>query len=198
MRNGHLGGAGDKGRDVVGYLGDPQTACEWDSYQCKHYDHPLMPTDIYTELGKLCVYTNRGDFTVPRRYRFVAPRGVGVKLHDMLRNAEKLREALIGRGKRGEAGRVRYWESGTDWRVREVGESGTGPKLSGPADVRAIFTRARHFDFGPPFAGDPWDDRPTLGPNVARFPSAIPAGQRGGLVAHSDEALPVPARRRFD
>ena len=26
-------------------------------------------------------------------------------------------------------------------------------KLGGPADVRAIFTRARHFDFGPPFAG---------------------------------------------
>ena len=50
-------------------------------------------------------------------------------------------------------------------------------KLGGPADVRAIFTRARHFDFGPPFAGDPWDDRPTLGPNVSRFPSAIPAGQ---------------------
>ena len=36
-------------------------------------------------------------------------------------------------------------------------------KLGGPADVRAIFTWARHFDFGPPFAGDPWDDRPTLG-----------------------------------
>ena len=36
-------------------------------------------------------------------------------------------------------------------------------KLGGPADVRATFTRARHFDFGPPFAGDPWDGRPTLG-----------------------------------
>ena len=71
-------------------------------------------------------------------------------------------------------------------------------KLDGPADVRAIFTRARHFDFGPPFAGDPWDDRPTLGPNVARFPSAIPAGQKGGLVARSGEALLVPARGRFD
>ena len=71
-------------------------------------------------------------------------------------------------------------------------------KLGGPADVRAIFTRARHFDFGPPFAGDPWDDRPTLGPNVSRFPSAIPAGQRGGLVARCGEALPVPARCRFD
>ena len=92
-----------------------------------------------------------------------------------------------------------------------AGQSGTGPilsgterdrsdivKLGGPADVRAIFNRARHFDFGPPFAGDPWDDRPTLGPNVARFPSAIPAGQRGGLVARCGESLPVPARCRFD
>src|SRR5271165_4956445 len=76
--------------------------------------------------------------------------------------------------------------------VKASGESGTGPillnwgdgkrewkaggkrdrsdivKLGGPADVRAIFTRARHFDFGPPFAGDPWDDRPTLGPNVSK------------------------------
>ena len=87
--------------------------------------------------------------------------------------------------------------------VREAGQRGKRDrsdivKLGGPADVRAIFTRARHFDFGPPFAGDPWDDRPTLGPNVARFPSAIPAGQRGGLVARCGEALPVPARRRFD
>src|SRR5271166_670643 len=71
-------------------------------------------------------------------------------------------------------------------------------KLGSPTDVRAIFTRARHFDFGPPFAGDPWDERPTLGPNVSRFPSAIPAGQRGGLVARCGAALPVPARRRFD
>src|SRR5208337_5449567 len=90
--------------------------------------------------------------------------------------------------------------------VRET-ESGTGDgkrdgsdivKLGGPAAVRAIFNRARHFDFGPPFAGDPWGDRPTPGPNVSRFPSAIPAGQRGGLVARCGEALPVPARRRFD
>ena len=98
------------------------------------------------------------------------------------------------------------WASGSGKRdgsaIGDMGkreESGTGPcKLGGPADVRAIFNRARHFDFGPPFAGDPWDDRPTLGPNVSRFPTAIPAGQRGGLVARCGEALPVPARRRFD
>ena len=86
-------------------------------------------------------------------------------------------------------------ESGTRSRKRDRSDI---VKLGGPAAGRAIFTRARHFDFGPPFAGDPWDDRPTLGPNVARFPSAIPAGQRGGLVARCGEMLPVPARCRFD
>lgn len=90
-----LAGAGDKGRDVIGYLGDPQSACEWDSYQCKHYATSLAPAHVYKELGKLCVYTHRGDFSVPRRYRFVAPRGVGVKLHDLLKHPEKLRQALI-------------------------------------------------------------------------------------------------------
>jgi hypothetical protein len=92
----HLAGAGDKGRDVVGYLGDPSNSdCEWDSYQCKHYHHALRPTDIYVELGKLCVYTHRGDFRLPRRYRFVAPCGVGTKLHDLLKKPEKLRAELI-------------------------------------------------------------------------------------------------------
>jgi hypothetical protein len=90
-----LGGAGDKGRDVIGYLGDPQTDCEWDLYQCKHHDHALMPSDIYTELGKLCVFTHRKDYTVPRRYRFVAPHGVGTSLHDLLKKPEELRKALM-------------------------------------------------------------------------------------------------------
>ena len=89
-----LGGAGDKGRDIVGYVADPQTGCDWDSYQCKHYGHPLRPTDVYVELGKLCVYSHRGDYTVPRRYRFVAPQGVGTKLHDLLRRPDILRAEL--------------------------------------------------------------------------------------------------------
>ena len=86
-----LGGAGDKGRDVVGYITAPQDDSEWDSYQCKHYDHALRPTDVYVELAKLCFYTYIGDYSVPRRYRFVAPRGVGTKLHDLLKNPKKLR-----------------------------------------------------------------------------------------------------------
>jgi hypothetical protein len=89
-----LGGSGDAGRDVIGYVDDPRTG-PWDSYQCKHYDHPLRPTEIYLELAKLCVHTLRGTYTIPRRYRLVAPRGVGPKLHDLLRQPDLLRTHLI-------------------------------------------------------------------------------------------------------
>lgn len=91
-----LGGPGDAGRDVVGYVNDPADRDgPWDSYQCKHYDHPLRPTEVYLELGKLIVHSQRGTFTVPRRYRFVAPREVGPKLHDFLRRPDLLRAELI-------------------------------------------------------------------------------------------------------
>ncbi|MEM8671129.1 MAG: ABC-three component system protein [Planctomycetota bacterium] len=89
-----LDGAGDKGRDVVGYVGEPSSGCEWDNYQCKHYKDKLIPSEVWIELGKLCVFTFLGEFSVPRRYRFVAPKGVGTSLHDYLRNPEKLRKEL--------------------------------------------------------------------------------------------------------
>lgn len=92
----HLAGAGDKGRDVIVYLDDPKDpTCPWDNYQCKHYAHPLRPSDVYTELGKLCVYTFRGDYTIPRIYRFVSPIGVGTKLHDLLKRPEEVKRELI-------------------------------------------------------------------------------------------------------
>jgi hypothetical protein len=93
----HLGGAGDKGRDIVGYLGnykDPLVL--WDNYQCKHYKNPLTPSDIYAELGKLAYYVFCGDFnTIPQKYVFVSPLGVGTKLHDLLKNPLKINLELI-------------------------------------------------------------------------------------------------------
>jgi hypothetical protein len=92
----HLGGPGDAGRDVVGYVNDPgDRQGPWDSYQCKHYNRPLRPTDVYVELGKLCYHSFSGTFSLPRIYRFVAPRGIGPKLHDLLRRPELLRVELV-------------------------------------------------------------------------------------------------------
>src|SRR5262249_30848810 len=67
----------------------------WDNYQCKHYDHPLTPTDIWLELGKLCYYTFQNEFTIPRRYHFVAPHGVGTTLSKLIDKPETLRRRLL-------------------------------------------------------------------------------------------------------
>ncbi|MCC7390179.1 MAG: hypothetical protein IT431_15580 [Phycisphaerales bacterium] len=90
-----IGGAGDKGRDIVAYAGDPSSDCDLDIYQCKHFAHPIQPHEIWRELGKLCVFTHRGAYRVPRRYRIIAPRGVGGSLADLLAQPERLREGLI-------------------------------------------------------------------------------------------------------
>jgi hypothetical protein len=87
-----VGGANDKGRDVIAFINE---ANDYDNYQCKHYDHPLAPSDIWKELGKLCYYTFDGSFKLPRKYFFVAPQGIGPKLSDYLQKPIELKAELI-------------------------------------------------------------------------------------------------------
>jgi len=82
------------GRDVIGILNEDDESV-WDNYQCKHYDHPLRPGDIWNELGKLVYYTHCGEFSFPRGYRFVAPEGVGSTLLKLLGKPDELRTRLI-------------------------------------------------------------------------------------------------------
>lgn len=92
-----LGGAGDQGRDVIGYISCPKkfpNNYEWDNFQCKHYDHPLRPSDVWSEFGKVCYYSYCGDFPPPKNYYFVAPQGVGTSLSALLRDPEKLKKEL--------------------------------------------------------------------------------------------------------
>ncbi len=89
------GGAGDKGCDVIATIDPSDPDSDWDNFQCKHYDHPLAPGDIWAELGKLCYYTHIGEYSAPRAYRFVAPCGIGTKLLNLIKKPEQLREGLI-------------------------------------------------------------------------------------------------------
>lgn len=83
-------GGGDKGRDIIAYAEK-----FWDNFQCKHYEHPLAPTDIYIELGKLAYYSHIGLYTLPRKYLFVSPKGVGPKLNLLFEDPVKLKQELI-------------------------------------------------------------------------------------------------------
>jgi hypothetical protein len=86
-------GAGDKGRDVVAFIKDSEG--EWINYQCKHYDHPLYPSDIWIELGKLCYYTFIGEFSLPKKYFFVAPLAAGPALSNLIRQPTNLKKRLF-------------------------------------------------------------------------------------------------------
>ena len=88
------GGAGDMGRDVIAYVSSDNND-PWDNYQCKHYDHPLAPSDVWCELGKVCYYTYIGEYTFPRAYYFVAPQGAGNKLSQLFRSPAKLKQGLL-------------------------------------------------------------------------------------------------------
>lgn len=87
------GGAGDMGRDIIATVKNGNGA--WDNYQCKHYHESLKPGDIWIELGKLAYYTMLGDYSLPRKYHFVAPRGAGTKLSNLLKKHDDLRAGLI-------------------------------------------------------------------------------------------------------
>ena len=103
------GGAGDMGRDIIATIKDGNGA--WDNYQCKHYDDSLKPSDIWIELGKLAYYTKRGDYTYPRRYCFIAPKGSGTKLSNLLKKPEELRAGLLANWEKECRGRITKTEA---------------------------------------------------------------------------------------
>ena len=86
-----FGGAGDKGRDVVAQ--DVQGKYYY--FQCKHYDHPLWPSDMLPELGKLVYYTFTGEIPLPTEYYVLAPYDIGASLNDLIVAPKKLKETLL-------------------------------------------------------------------------------------------------------
>lgn len=89
-----FGGAGDSGVDIAGFCTDKGFEDTWDNYQCKRYAHPLRPSDIWVELGKIIYYSKIGEYTPPRKHYFVASLGVGTTLEKLLNNPTELCEKL--------------------------------------------------------------------------------------------------------
>jgi len=102
------GSAGDKGRDVIGWINKNEK--KWDNYQCKHYGNKLTPSNFYVELGKLCHYTFIGDYSIPQNYYIVSQEGAGAKLGDMLDEPAKLKAGLIA-----------AWEKNVEKKITSVG-----------------------------------------------------------------------------
>jgi hypothetical protein len=92
------GGANDRGVDIAGFVSAAKGFDgEWDCYQCKHYKDALTPTDAWPEILKIVVGVMDGAFTWPRKYFFVASRGVGPTLKGYLNSGDRLRKAVLVR-----------------------------------------------------------------------------------------------------
>lgn len=84
-------GSGDQGLDVVGFISEKMFEGGWDNFQCKRYKAPLTPSDIWVEIGKIIYYTFNGEYPLPRKYFFIASKGIGTKLGKWLASPEILK-----------------------------------------------------------------------------------------------------------
>lgn len=79
-----FGGSGDLGVDIAGFCSTFGFFGEWDNFQCKRYDHPLRPSDIWVEIGKVIYHSFAGEYKPPRYYYFIGSKGVGTTLEKLL------------------------------------------------------------------------------------------------------------------
>lgn len=92
-----IGGTGDHGLDVVGFLDTSRLEGEWDCFQCKHYNRELRVGDALTEIAKVVRGVIQHVYAWPRRYRFVAPRGAGTRLKLLLNAPDQLKAEFVER-----------------------------------------------------------------------------------------------------
>lgn len=86
-----FGGSGDLGVDIAGFTSKSGFQDVWDNYQCKRYDHPLRPSDIWVEIGKIVYYSYKKEYLPPRRHYFVASQGIGTSLEKLLNKPDTLK-----------------------------------------------------------------------------------------------------------
>ena len=93
-------GAGDLGLDIVAFTSKDGFSKPWDSYQCKHYNHPLEPNDVRGEVAKIIYHSfhRTPPFNqacrVPRNHLFVSPQGVGITVGRWLKDPERFKDAV--------------------------------------------------------------------------------------------------------
>lgn len=90
-------GAGDMGRDVVGYRSSARFDGLWDNYQCKQLKKALGETEFLRELAKIFFHSEAGNFSLPAHFYFVAPKGAVRSVKALVTHPSKIGPYLIER-----------------------------------------------------------------------------------------------------
>ncbi|WP_238193047.1 ABC-three component system protein [Methylobacterium frigidaeris] len=194
-------GAGDGGRDVVGFETADGYEGSWHNYQCKLLRRNLSISDAVLELGKIFMHVAAGDFTLPSKYVFVAPKGAVRALLDLTKRREEFRKTVIDRWDavcrdnlvRGKAvpltPEIRALIEAFDFTSVSVLD---GAKLVAQPDIYPALVRCFGADPGPP---PPPDALPDVGLDEAPYLGQLAAayGARAELVgATPDDILRHP------
>lgn len=89
------GGPNDKGRDVVGFLSDNKHDGDWDNYQCKQYRRKVDVGQGILAIAKILYWASQKEFSLPKNFFFVAPRGINRNLETLLDKPKDLKEVLL-------------------------------------------------------------------------------------------------------
>lgn len=89
------GGANDLGRDVVGFATLNRHEGEWDNFQCKRYSSPLSDAMLFEDLGKVLFHASEGEFTAPRAFFFVAPKGFNREAERFLAHPAAFKKEML-------------------------------------------------------------------------------------------------------
>lgn len=93
-----IGGAHDKGRDVIGFLTRDLHEGDWHLFQCKRktLGAKLGKPEALVELAKVFFHHVNGSYdTLPTQVALVSPRGVVGPLLDLLTHSSRLKQTLI-------------------------------------------------------------------------------------------------------
>lgn len=91
-----FGGSGDRGVDIAGFNSDRGFEGEWDCFQAKHYATSLGPSVAWPEILKVLLLTiDTPSYSLPRKYYFLAPKGVTTKLAHLLEAPTELRAGFL-------------------------------------------------------------------------------------------------------
>lgn len=90
-----FGGAGDRGADVAAFKTDRGFEGPWDCFQGKHYSSTLGFSDAGPEMLKVFRSVDAGHWSMPDTYQFLAPRGCGTQLNQLLSQPTNLETRFL-------------------------------------------------------------------------------------------------------
>jgi hypothetical protein len=90
-----FGGAGDKGADIAAFKTSMGLEGAWDCFQGKHYSKVLSFSDAAPEILKVFSAVLSRDYVMPDSYNFLAPKGCGTQLNQLLSKPTSLKQKFI-------------------------------------------------------------------------------------------------------